>query len=110
MLDLILPLECGGCGAPSTRWCDACARELSVGIDEPRVVNPRVDPQVPVFALGRYAESAATITDTIVKESTAPAFATINTVLQDQLELAFHGQSSATTISAIAKKVTAALG
>jgi len=55
VLDLILPLECGGCGAPSTRWCDACATELSVGIDEPRVVNPRVDPQVPVFALGRYA-------------------------------------------------------
>ncbi|MGF2944127.1 ComF family protein, partial [Mycobacterium sp. Lab-001] len=23
MLDVILPLECGGCGAPSTRWCDA---------------------------------------------------------------------------------------
>jgi predicted amidophosphoribosyltransferase len=55
VLDLILPLECGGCGALSTRWCDACAIELSVGIDEPRVVNPRVDPQVPVFALGRYA-------------------------------------------------------
>ena len=54
MLDLILPLECGGCGAPSTRWCDACAIELSVGIDEPRVVNPRIDPGVPVFALGRY--------------------------------------------------------
>ncbi|MGA7052938.1 MAG: ComF family protein [Mycobacterium sp.] len=55
MLDLILPLECGGCGAPSTRWCDACATELSVGADKPLVVNPRVDPQVPVFALGRYA-------------------------------------------------------
>ena len=55
MLDLILPLECGGCGAPSTRWCDACARELSVSADQPHVVNPRVDPQVPVFALGRYA-------------------------------------------------------
>jgi predicted amidophosphoribosyltransferase len=55
MLDLILPLECGGCGAPSTRWCDACAAELLVGIDQPRVVNPRIDPQVPVFALGRYA-------------------------------------------------------
>ena len=55
MLDLILPLECGGCGAPSTRWCDACARELSVAADQPHVVNPRVDPQVPVFALGRYA-------------------------------------------------------
>ena len=51
MLDLILPLQCGGCGAPSTRWCDACARELSVAPDQPHVVNPRV----PVFALGRYA-------------------------------------------------------
>jgi predicted amidophosphoribosyltransferase len=55
VLDLILPLECGGCGAPSTRWCDACAVELSVPADKPHVVNPRVDPQVPVFALGRYA-------------------------------------------------------
>jgi predicted amidophosphoribosyltransferase len=55
VLDLILPLQCGGCGAPSTRWCDACALELSVPADKPHVVNPRVDPQVPVFALGRYA-------------------------------------------------------
>ncbi len=55
MLDLILPLECGGCGAPSTRWCAACGLELSVAADQPHVVNPRIDPQVPVFALGRYA-------------------------------------------------------
>ncbi|OBK52204.1 ComF family protein [Mycobacterium sp. 1081908.1] len=55
MLDLILPLECGGCGAPSTRWCDACATELAVRPDEPHVINPRVDPEAPVFALGRYA-------------------------------------------------------
>jgi predicted amidophosphoribosyltransferase len=55
VLDLILPLECGGCGAPSTRWCDACATELDVKPDEPHVVNPRIDPEVPVFALGRYA-------------------------------------------------------
>jgi len=55
VLDLILPLECGGCGAPSTRWCDACATELSVAAHQPRVVNPRIDPHVPVFALGRYA-------------------------------------------------------
>ena len=55
MLDLILPLECGGCGAPSTRWCDACAVQLTVPADKPHVVNPRVDPLVPVFALGRYA-------------------------------------------------------
>ena len=55
MLDLILPLECGGCGAPATRWCDACTTDLSVAADQPHVVNPRIDPQVPVFALGRYA-------------------------------------------------------
>ena len=55
MLDLVLPLECGGCGAPSTRWCAACANELAVGPDAPHVVNPRIDPLVPVFALGRYA-------------------------------------------------------
>jgi predicted amidophosphoribosyltransferase len=55
MLDLIFPLECGGCGAPSTRWCDACATALQVHSDEPHLVTPRVDPGVPVFALGRYA-------------------------------------------------------
>lgn len=55
MLDLVLPLECGGCGAPSTRWCVACARELTLTTDAPRVVTPRVDPGVPVLALGRYA-------------------------------------------------------
>src|SRR5215469_13031742 len=55
VLDLVLPLECGGCGAPSTRWCEACARELAMGPDAPRVISPRIDPQVPVFALGRYA-------------------------------------------------------
>ncbi|UMB68403.1 ComF family protein [Mycobacterium paraterrae] len=55
MLDLVLPLECGGCGASSTRWCVVCADELALGADAPRVVTPRIDPQVPVFALGRYA-------------------------------------------------------
>jgi predicted amidophosphoribosyltransferase len=55
MLDLVLPLECGGCGAPSTRWCPVCARELSVKPDEPHLVTARVDPGVPVFTLGRYA-------------------------------------------------------
>src|SRR6476659_6118805 len=55
MLDLVLPLECGGCGAPSTRWCDACARLLTVKADEPHLITPRVDPGVPVLSLGRYA-------------------------------------------------------
>lgn len=55
MLDLVLPLECGGCGAPSTRWCDDCARHLAVRRYEPHLIAPRLDPGVPVFALGRYA-------------------------------------------------------
>ncbi|MCX2934411.1 ComF family protein [Mycobacterium sp. CVI_P3] len=55
MLDLILPLECGGCGTPSTTWCDACAAILAVHADEPHLVTPRIDPGPPVFALGRYA-------------------------------------------------------
>lgn len=55
MLDLVLPLECGGCGAPATRWCDVCAAELTVRPDEPLVVSCRQDPGVPVFSLGRYA-------------------------------------------------------
>ncbi|MGB3484502.1 MAG: ComF family protein [Mycobacterium sp.] len=55
MLDLVLPLECGGCGAPMTRWCATCAAALTVGVDEPHVINPRLDPGVPVFVLGRHA-------------------------------------------------------
>ncbi len=55
MLDLVLPLECGGCGRPSTRWCEPCAATLTVRADEPHLVSPRLDPGVPVFSLGRYA-------------------------------------------------------
>lgn len=54
MFDLVLPLQCGGCGAPSTPWCAACAGELALRVDQPHVITPRVDPGVPVFALGRY--------------------------------------------------------
>jgi predicted amidophosphoribosyltransferase len=55
MLDLVLPLQCGGCGAPGTRWCPACAAAVFPDADAPRLITPRVDPGVPVFALGRYA-------------------------------------------------------
>lgn len=55
MLDLVLPRQCGGCGAPATAWCDACAAALTVRADDPHLVSPRVDPGVPVYSLGRYA-------------------------------------------------------
>lgn len=55
MLDLALPLQCGGCAAPSTRWCAACAADLAVRPDEPHLATPHLDAGVPVFSLGRYA-------------------------------------------------------
>ena len=51
LLDLMLPLECGGCAAISTRWCQSCAEQLS---DLVRV-TPRLDLGVPCWALGSYA-------------------------------------------------------
>lgn len=59
--------------------------------------------------VGVCAQQASTISDTITKESTVGGFADINTTLQDQLELAFHGQSTSATLSAIAAKVNQAL-
>ncbi|GJF07949.1 hypothetical protein NGTWS0302_20070 [Mycolicibacterium cyprinidarum] len=55
MLDLVLPLQCGGCGAAATGWCTACDKELAVRPDQPHLVTPRLDPGVPVLSLGRYA-------------------------------------------------------
>ncbi|QCQ91994.1 ComF family protein [Rhodococcus sp. SGAir0479] len=52
LLDLILPAECGGCGAPGSGWCARCDATLA---DVPVAVAPRVDPGVPVWALGPYA-------------------------------------------------------
>jgi predicted amidophosphoribosyltransferase len=55
LADLVLPLECGGCGAPGVRWCGHCSDALTAKADEPLLVTPRLDPGVPVFVLGRYA-------------------------------------------------------
>ncbi len=55
MLDLVLPVRCGGCGEPGTRWCTRCAAQWTVRGDHPHLISPRLDPGVPVFSLGRYA-------------------------------------------------------
>lgn len=54
LLDLVLPLQCGGCAATGTRWCPACEKELTVRPDQPYLVTPRLDPGVPVLSLGRF--------------------------------------------------------
>jgi multiple sugar transport system substrate-binding protein len=56
-----------------------------------------------------WAQQATTVTEQVVKESTVPAFNTINTVLQDQLEAAFvSGQATDQTLQKIADGVNAA--
>jgi multiple sugar transport system substrate-binding protein len=56
------------------------------------------------------AQQATTISDRIVAESTLPAFNSINTLLADQLELAFNGQSTEDTLTALGEGVDRALG
>jgi predicted amidophosphoribosyltransferase len=66
LLDLMLPVECAGCGAPSTPWCSSCAGllgspvqvhppHLSAGLGvsaTPVSATPVSAP--PVYALGAY--------------------------------------------------------
>jgi len=55
LLDLILPVVCGGCGRVGTAWCAACDEALS---GPPVRVRPRTDPGVPCWALAPYAGPA----------------------------------------------------
>jgi predicted amidophosphoribosyltransferase len=86
MLDLVLPLECGGCGAPSTRWCDACAYQLTVRSDEPHLISPRVDPGVPVLSLGRYAGARREAIVAVKEHGRADLIAPLAGALQAGLE------------------------
>jgi predicted amidophosphoribosyltransferase len=86
MLDLVLPLECGGCGAPSTRWCDACAYQLTVRPDEPHLITPRVDPGVPVLSLGRYAGARREAIVAVKEHGRADLIAPLAGALQAGLE------------------------
>src|SRR5690242_16554960 len=97
MLDLVLPLECGGCGAPSTRWCDACARALVVTPDQPHLITPRVDPGVPVLSLGRYAgprrEAIVAVKEHGRADLVAPLASALRTGIQRLLDWGVIGTS-----------------
>ena len=86
MLDLVLPLECGGCGAPSTRWCPACAEQLTVHPDQPHLITPRVDPGVPVLSLGRYAGARREAIVAVKEHGRADLIAPLALALQAGLE------------------------
>lgn len=89
-----------------TEWC-ARTTELPtlqslVGQDLGYDVRPDL---MPVFV-----EQATTLTEEDVAQVTVPAFSQVNTVLLDQLELAFLGdQSAEDTLAAIAEGVDAAI-
>ncbi len=48
LVDLVLPADCAGCGAPAPPWCPACAAELA---GPRRLALPG---GLPVVAVGRY--------------------------------------------------------
>jgi predicted amidophosphoribosyltransferase len=86
MLDLVLPLECGGCGAPSTRWCPTCSRALAVTPDQPHLITPRVDPGVPVLSLGRYAGPRREAIVAVKEHGRADLIGPLATALQAGIE------------------------
>jgi predicted amidophosphoribosyltransferase len=85
VLDLVLPLQCGGCGAPATRWCDVCAHQLRVRPDEPHLVTPRVNPGVPVFSLGRYAGVRRSVIVAVKEHGRADLVPTLGAALRGGL-------------------------
>ena len=86
MLDLVLPLDCGGCGVPSTKWCPACARQLAVKPDQPQLISPRVDPGVPVLSLGRYACARREVIVALKEHGRADLIAPLALALHSGLE------------------------
>lgn len=52
LLDLVLPLDCGGCRQAGTRWCAACAAQLA---GEPLALRTRVAGVPPAWGTGSYA-------------------------------------------------------
>ncbi|NII41108.1 multiple sugar transport system substrate-binding protein [Curtobacterium flaccumfaciens] len=56
-----------------------------------------------------FTQQATTITETAVRETVVPGFASVNTALQDQLELAFHGRGTDAAVRATNAAVDAAV-
>jgi predicted amidophosphoribosyltransferase len=51
LLDLLLPVGCGGCAAPGSAWCRDCAGLLGAPV---RVYPPCCPASLPVYVLGAY--------------------------------------------------------
>lgn len=56
LTDLVVPLECGGCGEPGQQWCGRCAQALA---GPPVTIRTRADLTSPAWALTRHTGAAA---------------------------------------------------
>ncbi len=56
LADLVVPLECGGCGRPGHRWCERCAEELAGPLLRLRT---RAELRAPAWSLSRHTGPAA---------------------------------------------------
>lgn len=56
LTDLVVPLECAGCGRARHRWCAECDATLA---GQPLAARTRADLRVPVWALARHSGPAA---------------------------------------------------
>ena len=56
LADLVVPLECGGCGRPGERWCAGCAETLAGPLLR---IRTRADLTAPAWALARHTGAAA---------------------------------------------------
>ncbi|MBU7598663.1 ComF family protein [Streptomyces sp. P38-E01] len=58
LVDLVLPVDCAGCGAPRQAWCADCARELTDAGVLGRVRPSPCPPGLPaVYACAEYADA-----------------------------------------------------
>lgn len=56
LADLVVPLECAGCGEPGKQWCPRCAHSLSGPL---LTVRTRADLPVPAWVLAGHTGAAA---------------------------------------------------
>lgn len=73
------------------------------------LADTKLDYAVRPDVMDVFTRQATTITETAVQETVVPGFAAVNTALQDQLELAFHGRSLDQAVAGVDRAVTEAV-
>lgn len=97
-VDLVLPVECLGCGAPGVRLCGVCAARLRRELRVPRVADDMgafdvTAPPAPVFAAGHYAGLSAAAILEFKRPHGAGLAAVLARPLAKTLELAQRSQA-----------------